>query len=122
MSANLSLDLDAIGNAFVVVVVGGMGSIPGAFVPALLIAEIKAMCIGIGYVSMFGIDFSLSKFTLVAEFVVVAVVLVLRPWACSAVRRQSHAQPRPSIRLCVLSRVAARAWQVSSCLCSPLRR
>ncbi len=61
MLANLSLDLDTIGNAFVVVVVGGMGSIPGAFVAALLIAEIKALCIGIGHVSMFGTDFSLSK-------------------------------------------------------------
>ena len=80
MSANLSLDLETIGNAFVVVVVGGMGSIPGAFVAALLIAEIKALCIGIGHVSIGGIDFSLSRFTLVAEFVVMAVVLVVRPW------------------------------------------
>ncbi|SDR48317.1 ABC transporter permease [Paraburkholderia tuberum] len=80
MSANLSLDLETIGNAFVVVVVGGMGSIPGAFVAALLIAEIKALCIGIGHVTIFGIGFSLSRFTLVAEFVVMAVVLVVRPW------------------------------------------
>src|SRR6266702_373974 len=70
MSANLSLDLETIGNAFVVVVVGGMGSIPGAFIAALLIAEIKALCIGIGHVSLFGVDLSLSRFTLVAEFVV----------------------------------------------------
>ncbi|MBN3755203.1 ABC transporter permease [Paraburkholderia sp. Tr-20389] len=80
MSANLSLDLETIGNAFVVVVVGGMGSIPGAFIAALLIAEIKALCIGIGHVSLFGIDLSLSRFTLVAEFVVMAIVLVVRPW------------------------------------------
>ncbi|HXZ06903.1 MAG TPA: branched-chain amino acid ABC transporter permease, partial [Paraburkholderia sp.] len=60
MSANLSLDLETIGNAFVVVVVGGMGSIPGAFVAALLIAEIKALCIGIGHVTIFGIGVSLS--------------------------------------------------------------
>ncbi|HWT38300.1 MAG TPA: ABC transporter permease, partial [Paraburkholderia sp.] len=80
MSANLSLDLETIGNAFVVVVVGGMGSIPGAFIAALLIAEIKALCIGIGHVSLFGIGISLSRFTLVAEFVVMAVVLVVRPW------------------------------------------
>ncbi|MDE1181973.1 ABC transporter permease [Paraburkholderia sp.] len=80
MSANLSLDLETIGNAFVVVVVGGMGSIPGAFVAALIIAEIKALCIGIGHVSIAGIDLSLSRFTLVAEFVVMAVVLVVRPW------------------------------------------
>jgi branched-chain amino acid transport system permease protein len=80
MSANLSLDLETIGNAFVVVVVGGMGSIPGAFIAALLIAEIKALCIGIGHVTIFGVGLSLSRFTLVAEFVVMAVVLVVRPW------------------------------------------
>jgi branched-chain amino acid transport system permease protein len=80
MSANLSLDIETIGNAFVVVVVGGMGSIPGAFIAALLIAEIRALCIGIGHVSLFGVDLSLSRFTLVAEFVVMAVVLVVRPW------------------------------------------
>jgi branched-chain amino acid transport system permease protein len=80
MSANLSLDLETIGNAFVVVVVGGMGSIPGAFIAALIIAEIKALCIGIGHVTIFGVGLSLSRFTLVAEFVVMAVVLVVRPW------------------------------------------
>ena len=50
--ANLDLDLRVIGDAFVVVVVGGMGSIPGAFLAALLIAEIKAFCIGIGSVQI----------------------------------------------------------------------
>jgi branched-chain amino acid transport system permease protein len=48
--ANLELDLHTIGAAFVVVVVGGMGSIPGAFVAALLIAEVKAICVWIGLV------------------------------------------------------------------------
>jgi branched-chain amino acid transport system permease protein len=57
-----------------------MGSIPGAFIAALIIAEIKALCIGIGHVSLFGVDLSLSRFTLVAEFVVMAIVLVVRPW------------------------------------------
>ncbi|MDP3522812.1 MAG: branched-chain amino acid ABC transporter permease, partial [Hydrogenophaga sp.] len=46
--ANLEMDLHIIGSAFVVVVVGGMGSIPGAFVAALLISEIKAICIWLG--------------------------------------------------------------------------
>ncbi len=78
--ANLGLDLATIGDAFVVVVVGGMGSIPGAYVAALLIAEIKAICIGIGTVDLFGIAFSFSKLTLVVEFLVMAVVLVVRPW------------------------------------------
>ena len=78
--ASLGLDLLTIGDAFVVVVVGGMGSIPGAFVAALLIAEIKAICIGLGTVPIFGFDFSFSKLTLVVEFLVMALVLVLRPW------------------------------------------
>ncbi|WP_420225003.1 ABC transporter permease [Pigmentiphaga litoralis] len=80
MPANLAMDLEAIGSAFVVVVVGGMGSIPGAFLAALLIAEIKALCIAIGQVELFGMVFSLSKLTLVAEFLVMAFILVVRPW------------------------------------------
>ena len=77
---NLGLDLSIIGDAFVVVVVGGMGSIPGAYVAALLIAEIKAICYGIGTVEWLGMSFSFSKLTLVVEFLVMAVVLVVRPW------------------------------------------
>jgi branched-chain amino acid transport system permease protein len=68
--ATLFIDLQIISDAFVVVVVGGLGSIPGAFLAALLIAEIKAFCIGFGY----------SKITLVVEFIVMAVVLIARPW------------------------------------------
>ena len=67
--AQLSLDLPAMSDAFVVVVVGGMGSIPGAFLAAILIGEVKALCVALGF----------SKLTLVVEFVVMAVVLVLRP-------------------------------------------
>ncbi|WP_034301543.1 ABC transporter permease [Herbaspirillum sp. RV1423] len=78
--ANLALDLETIGNAFVVVVVGGMGSIGGAFLAALLIAEIKALCVAFGQVSIGGVAFSLSKLTLVAEFLVMACILVVRPW------------------------------------------
>ena len=78
--ANLDMDLNIIGAAFVVVVVGGMGSIPGAYVAALLIAELKAICIWLGLVEIAGIAVSFSKLTLVVEFVVMAVVLVARPW------------------------------------------
>ncbi|CAM5790735.1 ABC transporter permease [Ottowia pentelensis] len=78
--ANLEMDLNIIGSAFVVVVVGGMGSIPGAFVAALLVSEIKAVCIWLGLVDVFGFEVSFSKLTLVAEFAVMAVVLVVRPW------------------------------------------
>ena len=78
--ANLELDLQIIAGAFVVVVVGGMGSIPGAFVAALLIAELKAICIWLGLVDVLGVSVSFSKLTLVVEFLVMAVVLVWRPW------------------------------------------
>jgi branched-chain amino acid transport system permease protein len=78
--AHLGLDMATIGDAFVVVVVGGMGSVPGAFVAALLIAEIKALCIAIGTVDILGVSFAFSKLTLVAEFLVMAAVLMVRPW------------------------------------------
>ena len=78
--ATLEMDLNTIGAAFVVVVVGGMGSIPGAYAAALLIAEIKAICIWLGVVDVFGIPVSFSKLTLVVDFLVMAVVLVWRPW------------------------------------------
>ncbi len=78
--ANLGMDLIVLGDAFVVVVVGGMGSITGAYLAAVIIAEIKALCIGIGVVDfgLFSINF--SKLTLVAEFLVMAVVLIARPY------------------------------------------
>jgi branched-chain amino acid transport system permease protein len=78
--ANLGLDMDSIGSAFAVVVVGGMGSLPGAFVAALIIAEVKALCIALGDVSFLGVAFSAPKLTLVVESVVMAIVLVIRPW------------------------------------------
>ena len=68
--ASLGVDLSVISDAFVVVVVGGLGSIPGAFLAALIIAEVKALCIGLG----------LPKVVLAAEFIVMAAVLVLKPW------------------------------------------
>ncbi|MCP1572378.1 branched-chain amino acid transport system permease protein [Herbaspirillum rubrisubalbicans] len=97
--ANQALDLDTIGNAFVVVVVGGMGSLGGAFAAALLIAEVKALCIALGNVSWFGLDISLSRLTLVVEFLVMAAILVLRPWGLLgkplALVRSSGAQQAP---------------------------
>ena len=78
--AHLALDLTVIGEAFVVVVVGGMGSLPGAYLAALLIAQIKAVCYALGTIDIAGVSFPMSKLTLVVEFIVMAVVLVLRPW------------------------------------------
>src|SRR4030088_164921 len=78
--ANLWLDLIVIGDAFGVVVVGGMGSISGAFLAAVIIAEVKALCIGIGLVDFGLFTVNFSKPTLVAEFLVMAVVLIARPY------------------------------------------
>jgi branched-chain amino acid transport system permease protein len=63
------MDLRIIADAFVVVVVGGMGSIAGAFLAALLIGEL----------SVFGI-WVFPQITLVLTFLIMAVVLVVRPW------------------------------------------
>jgi branched-chain amino acid transport system permease protein len=111
--AQLFLDLSAISDAFVIVVVGGMGSIPGAFLAALIIGEVKAFCIGIGTVGILGFDLSFSKLTLVIEFIVMAVVLVVRPWGLlgqpQAAQRAapSHVEPplRPASRKLALGAV-----------------
>ena len=99
--ANLATDLIALGDAFVVVVVGGMGSIPGAYLAAVIIAEVKALCVGIGVVDFGFVTINFSKFTLVAEFLVMAIVLIARPYgllgkAQGAVR--SIAEPEEPIR------------------------
>ncbi|UPG73701.1 ABC transporter permease [Roseomonas gilardii subsp. gilardii] len=67
-SANLQIDLSVITEAFVVVVVGGLGSLGGAFLASLLIGVLQA----------FGVAL-LPQSTLVLVFLVMAVVLVLRP-------------------------------------------
>jgi branched-chain amino acid transport system permease protein len=67
-SANLQLDLSTITDAFVVVVVGGLGSLAGAYLASVLIGVLQA--IGILFV---------PKATLVIVFVVMAATLVLRP-------------------------------------------
>jgi len=66
---SLLMDLNIIAEAFVVVVVGGMGSVAGAFLAAVLIAELNA----------FGI-LVFPQITIVLAFLVMAVVLVVRPW------------------------------------------
>ena len=67
-SANLQIDLSVITEAFVVVVVGGLGSLTGAFLASLLIGVLQA----------FGVAL-LPQSTLVLVFLVMAAVLVLRP-------------------------------------------
>lgn len=67
-SANLQMDLGAITDAFVVVVIGGLGSVPGAYLAAVLIGELQA----------FGIVL-IPQATLVLAFAVMALVLAVRP-------------------------------------------
>jgi branched-chain amino acid transport system permease protein len=95
--ASLEIDLSVISDAFVVVVVGGLGSIPGAFLAALLIGEVKAFCIGLGY----------SKLTLAVEFIVMAIVLVLRP--SGLLGRPQAAARGPASLQATLSRVSRPA-------------
>ncbi|MBM3644107.1 MAG: ABC transporter permease [Alphaproteobacteria bacterium] len=78
--ANLELDLSVIADAFVVTVVGGLGSIPGAFLAAIMIGVAKAFCIGIGTVQWFGVEIAFSKLTLVVEFLIMGLVLIIRPY------------------------------------------
>jgi branched-chain amino acid transport system permease protein len=68
-SVNLHMDMAIISEAFVVVVVGGLGSLPGAALAALLIGQMQA----------FGIVL-FPRITLVLVFLVMAVVLVVRPY------------------------------------------
>jgi branched-chain amino acid transport system permease protein len=99
--ANLGMDLTVITDAFVVVVVGGMGSIVGSYVAAVLIAEVKALCIGIGLVTIGGFAINFSKFTLVSEFLVMAIVLVVRPHGLlgrSQVAARGAAEPETPLR------------------------
>jgi branched-chain amino acid transport system permease protein len=62
------MDLSVITDAFVVVVVGGLGSLSGAYLAAVLIGVLQALGIVL-----------LPKATLVLVFVVMACVLVIRP-------------------------------------------
>ncbi|NYT38615.1 ABC transporter permease [Allopusillimonas soli] len=78
--ASLMLDLSIIGDVFVVVVVGGMGSLPGAYLAAVIIAQLKALCISLGVVEIGGISIAFPRLTLVIEFIFMAVVLTVRPW------------------------------------------
>ncbi len=78
--ASLGLDITTIADAFVVVVVGGLGSIGGAYLAALVIGVVKALCVGLGTVQWLGWEISFSSLTLVVEFLVMAIVLVVRPW------------------------------------------
>ncbi len=64
-----AMDLRIIVDVFVVVVIGGLGSILGAFVAAVLVSELNA----------FGI-LIFPKISIILVFLVMAAVLIVRPW------------------------------------------
>jgi len=68
LSTHPAMGFDILTDMFVVVVVGGFGSLLGAFVSSIMI----------GMLQSYGILF-LPKFALVFEFVLMAVVLIVRP-------------------------------------------
>jgi branched-chain amino acid transport system permease protein len=65
----LGMDSDVLTNAFVVVVVGGLGSFAGSFIAALLV----------GLLQSFGI-LIFPSISIVLMFLVMAIVLIVRPW------------------------------------------
>ena len=101
LAANPNMDISVIAEAFVVTVVGGMGSVSGAFVAALLIAELQA----------FGI-LIFPKITLVLVFLLMALVLVARPWGLMGRPEAGQARarlPEGIVRLERLSHAATIA-------------
>ena len=99
-SANPGLDLSLITEAFVVVVVGGLGSVTGAYLAALLIGVLQA----------FGVAL-LPKATLVLVFAVMAVVLVLRP---NGLLGRAQAEARPAADSVALIRPAPFALRIAA--------
>jgi branched-subunit amino acid ABC-type transport system permease component len=67
-SITMELDVHTIVEAFAVVVIGGLGSIPGALLGSFLLGQLNA----------FGI-FYFSRFEMAFMYVLMAVVLLLRP-------------------------------------------
>jgi len=86
--ADLLMDMNVIAAAFVIVVVGGMGSIPGAFLAAIIIGELGS----------FGVLF-LPQSTLVMMFLVMAVVLVIRPYGLLGKPEAQEAVPEESFEI-----------------------
>jgi branched-chain amino acid transport system permease protein len=84
-AANLGMDFNMLTEAFVVVVIGGLGSISGAFFASLLV----------GVLQSFG-TLIFPKFTLVLIFIIMAVVLIVRPQGLArAVQVQVRVAARP---------------------------
>src|SRR5437879_4087358 len=95
------MDTTIITEAFVVVVIGGMGSVPGALLAAILIGVIEA----------FGV-LVLPKASLVMTFVVMAVVLIVRPWGLLG-RPEAQSRGAGTAVAATEPRGVPRAWVVT---------
>jgi branched-chain amino acid transport system permease protein len=84
-AVNHAMDLRVIVEVFVVVVIGGLGSIWGAFVAAVLVSELNA----------FGI-LIFPKISIILVFLVMAAVLIVRPWGLFG-RAEAPARRTPGL-------------------------
>ncbi|HET7490578.1 MAG TPA: ABC transporter permease [Bradyrhizobium sp.] len=84
-AVNHAMDLRVIVDVFVVVVIGGLGSIVGAFVAAVLVSELNA----------FGI-LIFPKISIILVFLVMAVVLIIRPWGLFG-KKEAPARRTPGL-------------------------
>jgi branched-chain amino acid transport system permease protein len=89
-----AMDLRIIVDVFVVVVIGGLGSITGAFVAAVLVSELNA----------FGI-LIFPKISIILVFLVMAAVLIVRPWGLFG-KPEEPARKTPGLNV--------RPWQPMS--------
>ncbi|MGH7406952.1 MAG: ABC transporter permease [Candidatus Methylomirabilales bacterium] len=94
------MDATVIVEAFVVVVVGGMGSFGGSLLASLLIGEL----------SSFGI-LVLPRVSLILPFALMAAVLVIRPWGLlGRPFTELHGEAVSAARSPAFSRAALLAW------------
>lgn len=115
----LQMDLLIIADVFVVTVVGGMGSVAGAYLAALLITELQAMLLLIPPFTLLGLQVSPAKLTLIPSFLVMAAVLIVRPYGLlgrpqAQARMATGAEPvlrlaGPGLKLLGLATLAAIA-------------
>jgi branched-chain amino acid transport system permease protein len=101
-AANAQMDVSMISETFVVTVIGGMGSIPGAFLAALLIGQLQA----------FGI-LIFPKITLVLVFLLMAVVLVLRPQGLLGRPEAPSSKPPVPEGFMLLKPPSAATWKAA---------
>jgi len=105
----LNMDLAIIADAFVVVVVGGMGSVSGAYLAALLIAELQAFMLLVPDFKLFGLTIAISKMTLIPSFLVMAVVLIVRPYGLLG-KPPAHARVAGAVEPVVRATPAELKW------------